>query len=250
MSSPEIRQQFRYIASLLKAAANVASGTGHAVTTGLLREKLIHQFLKPHLPRDIEIRSGVIIDAYGTHSTQQDCVLVDTRLPLVDVGSSTEAVFLAESVLATVEIKSRLDAADIDSILDATAQMLKLVRKVTLRSEKGGVEIRQANVPIVNYVFAFDGASPETLKASLITGGNQRQDGRCIPAATCVLSKGVVLRDSLLPVIKETAVYLPPTQTVVVHAKSLTHDALLAFYRRLLDDIGTLRLAHFDLDPY
>ena len=46
-------------------------------------------------------------DATGKKTKQQDCVLVDTRLPLIDVGSGTDALLVAESVVATVEVAPR-----------------------------------------------------------------------------------------------------------------------------------------------
>jgi len=81
MSVIEVKLQSWRIANALAAAAEVAAGTGHAARTGRLRETLVQQFLRPHLPRNIEIRSGVIIDAAGSKSTQQDCVLVDNKAP-------------------------------------------------------------------------------------------------------------------------------------------------------------------------
>ena len=58
----EIRDHFRKIADLLKAKADVAGGTGHASTTGNLREQIVKDFLRPHLPRTFNILAGVVLD--------------------------------------------------------------------------------------------------------------------------------------------------------------------------------------------
>src|SRR5437763_16758371 len=109
----EVRDQFRKIARSLAAQAEVAGGSGHSGTTGRIRELIIQKFLRPHLPKELEIRSGVIIDSTGQRSGQQDCVILDTRMPLVDIGSDAEALLIAESVLATIEVKSFLNKQEL-----------------------------------------------------------------------------------------------------------------------------------------
>jgi hypothetical protein len=61
---------------------------------------IIQDFLRPHLPRTFDILAGVVVDSVGARSTQQDCLIVDARFPLIDVGSQTEALVIAESVAA------------------------------------------------------------------------------------------------------------------------------------------------------
>jgi len=53
------------------------------------------------------------MDAERNQSRQQDCVIVDTRLPLIDIGSDTDSIFVAESVVATIEIKSSLGTSEL-----------------------------------------------------------------------------------------------------------------------------------------
>jgi hypothetical protein len=74
------------------------------------------------------VKAGVIVDSAGNKSRQQDCVLVDTRLPLIDIGSEKDVVILAESVLATIEIKSYLDSKELESTLESVATTRRLAR--------------------------------------------------------------------------------------------------------------------------
>ena len=251
MSAVEIKLQFRRIANALAAAAEVAGGTGHAVTTGRLREVLVQQFLRPHLPRNLEIRSGVILDATGAKSKQQDCILVDTRLPLVDVGSNTDALLVSESVVATLEVKSYLSTEELKTTIDAISQTIRLVRNGTQVYRKGPAEIRLPKPnPILTYIFAYDGASLESLMQTIAAAANESNDGGVCPDAVCVLKKGVLLRSQLMPVVDGSNVRLPSLKDTTLTAQPLAKDALLAFYRRLIDDVMPLRMENIDLDGY
>ncbi|EMD9439221.1 hypothetical protein VXE32_003226 [Burkholderia cepacia] len=251
MSAVEIKLQFRRIANALSAAAEVAAGTGHAVTTGRLREMLVQQFLRPHLPRNIEVRSGVIVDSTGAKSKQQDCVLVDTRLPLIDVGSSTDALLIAESVVATIEVKSFLSADELRSTMESVSQTIRLARTGMQVYRKGGVEMRLPKPnPILTYIFAYDGASLETLSETMSQAAYQKNDGGIVPDAICLLKKGVLLRSQLRPVVNGSNVTLPSLKETTLTTTPLEKDALLAFYRRLIDDVMPLRMENIDLDGY
>jgi hypothetical protein len=154
----EVRNHFRKLSKLLTAQADVAGGTGHSGTTGSLRELLIQRFLRPHLPAHVSIRAGVIIDSAGNRSSQQDCVIVDGRFPLIDIGSDTEALILAESVLATVEVKSFLDKDRLLTSLTDAMSTKRLRRHGEQLYRKGPAEIRTPKShPILTYIFAYDG---------------------------------------------------------------------------------------------
>lgn len=251
MSAVEIKLQFRRIANALAAAAEVAAGTGHAGTTGRLREMLVQQFLRPHLPRNIEVRSGVIVDSTGAKSKQQDCVLVDTRLPLIDVGSSTDALLIAESVVATIEVKSFLSTDELKTTIESISQTVRLTRNGMQVYRKGPAEIRLPKPnPILTYIFAYDGASLETLSQTIAQAAHEKKDGGIAPDAVCLLNKGVLLRSQLMPVVDGSNVRLPPLKETRLTGQPLEKDALLAFYRRVIDDVMPLRMENIDLDGY
>ena len=253
MSSIDVRLQFRRIANALAAQASVAGGTGHAVTTGLTRETIVKRFLRPHLPQIFDIRSGVIVDAERKQSRQQDCVVVDTRLPLIDIGSDTDAILVAESVVATIEIKSFLGSSELSDTLESIAATKKLTRTGQQSYEKAGIGVMLNGVlPIVSYVFAYDGLSLETLARNISEFAQSRGDGGIVPEAICVLSKGIISRSSLMPQVdgRTRNVQLPPLQKTELKATPLAKDALFAFYKRFIDDVMPLRIMHYDIDAY
>jgi hypothetical protein len=253
LSNIDVRLQFRRIAQALAAQASMAGGTGHAVTTGLTRETLVKKFLRPHLPQEFDVRSGVIVDAEKRQSRQQDCVLVDTRLPLIDIGSETDAIFVAESVVSTIEIKSYLGSSELADTLASVALTKKLVRTGQQSYKKAGIGITMQTVlPILTYVFAFDGLELNTIVHHVSEFAHAHNDGAIVPEAICVLNKGVVLRSSLMPVVegKTRNVRLPPTTEIQLSSSPLAKDALFAFYRRFIDDVIPLRIMHYDIDSY
>jgi hypothetical protein len=246
-----LRDHFRRISTRLGSQADVAGGLGHASSVGRLREGFVHQFLRPHLPRTMDIRSGIILDSNGARSTQQDCIIIDAQFPLVDVGSDSDALILAESVLATIEIKSFLSGDQLKETLAKNNIVRKLRRVGSQIYEKGGARVLlTVPNPIIQYVLAFNGLEVSTLAEHIKEYAMQQEDGGVAPDAICVLGRGVVLRSSFMPVKVGDTIMLPRTRDTELTYRPLRQDALYAFYRRLLDDIVPLRMANWELDAY
>lgn len=237
---------------MIAAQAAVAGGTGHCVTTGKIREIIAHKFLRPHLPTNIDIKSGVIIDQHGNRSAQQDCVLLDNRLPLVDVGSDFDALLIAESVIATIEIKSDLNKSELLTSLESSALTKSLIRTGGQEYRKVSAKIIIPNaLPILTYIFAYDGMNLETAFQHVHNFAVERQDGRLVPEAICILKKGVLVRSPMMPTVVNNNVTLPRADgSLDLSSKPYAKDALLAFYRRLIDDVIPVRLVNYDFDGY
>jgi hypothetical protein len=251
MASIDVRLQFRRLSKVIAAMAEVAGGTGHASTTGRIREKVVNSFLKPDLPKTFAIRSGIIIDSTGQSSKQQDCVIVDTRLPLIDVGDEHDAILIAESVVATIEVKSFLSAAELDNALQSIASTKSLKRNGHQVYEKGGVQIQvQEPHPILCYIFGYDGAELNTLAGVITEFAEKRNNGGLVPEAVCLLQKGVLERSQLMPIVKGSNVMLPAIAKTTLTMKPLAKDSLFRFYGRLIDDIMPLRIINYDIDAY
>lgn len=252
----EIRDHFRKIADLLKAKAAVAGGTGHSSTTGSLREQIIQDFLRPHLPRTFDILAGVVIDSTGARSPQQDCLIVDSRFPLIDVGSEKEALVIAESVIASLEVKSHLDKAQLLDSLGKAAQIKALKRKGSQEYRKGPALIISPDpLPILAYIVAYGSTDLNTLLGHIQDFAYGKIDGQVydrsqIVDAICVLNQGVFLNNPLMPTVSGHNVTLPalsnPTMTMFRYKK----DALFAFYQRLHSDLTYLRMQNYDLAAY
>lgn len=252
----EIRDHFRKIADLLNAKAAVAGGTGHSSTTGRLRELIIQDFLRPHLPRAFDILAGVVVDSTGARSSQQDCLIVDSRFPLIDVGSESEALVLAESTAAALEVKSYLDKGELLDSLAKAARIKSLKRKGSQEYRKGpALIVSPEPLPILAYIIAYSGTDLNTVIGHIQDFAYGKVDGQMhdrsqIVDGICVLDQGVVLNGPLMPTVSGNVVTLPalanPTMTMFPYKR----DALFAFYQRLHSDLTYLRMQNYDLDAY
>ncbi len=157
----------------------------------------------------------------------------------------------AQSVVATIEVKSYLGTIELKDTLDAIAVTKALFRSGEQIYHKGSVECRVPKPnPILTYIFAYDGLNLETLSDKIVTYGNEKNDAGISPDAVCILKKGVLLRSQFMPIVKGNHVTHPSFNNVKITGQHLTKDALFAFYRRLIDDVLPLRMVNIDLDGY
>ncbi|HCM9719629.1 DUF6602 domain-containing protein [Enterobacter hormaechei] len=105
-----LRAHFNNMEKILSAQGASVAITGHSLHKGTPREEFISKFLKDHLPSNISIGTGEIIDHQskpGDQRNQYDIVLYRNEYPKISF-SETISAFLIESVVATLEIKSTL----------------------------------------------------------------------------------------------------------------------------------------------
>lgn len=143
----------------LIAISKIPAGSGHALHKGTPRESFIKTFLQSHLSSNVEIGTGEIIDSSSLPNkprNQFDIVIYKKNYPKLDFGSQISG-FLAESVIATIEVKSILDQQSLNQSSSA-AQNAKALNPNVIRSFSSGW------IPpkILNYVVAYDGPSKMT----------------------------------------------------------------------------------------
>ncbi|NOZ84484.1 MAG: hypothetical protein GXP60_06755 [Epsilonproteobacteria bacterium] len=102
----------------------------HTVLRGRLRELLIDNILTPWLPPYVISGTGTIIEAENgkRESTQDDIILFDKTLapPILGSSSTKEGVFLFNSVLARVEVKSTVTRGHIKDFSSTSLELSKL----------------------------------------------------------------------------------------------------------------------------
>lgn len=144
------------IETKLLADAGVQKNTGHSLHKGTPREVFIRDFLEGHLAADVAIGTGEIIDANskpGQSRNQFDIVIYKRNFPRLDFGGGITG-FLAEGVVATIEVKSTLDAAGIEQAARAAARVKSLTKNVHRVMTSGYIP-----PAIVSVVVAYDGPS-------------------------------------------------------------------------------------------
>ncbi|MCL5260916.1 MAG: hypothetical protein M1561_04470 [Gammaproteobacteria bacterium] len=110
---------------------------GHPVVKGRLREILVNNILSPWLPLGIKCGTGIIIDAANkiTEAGQEDILLYDELLapPILGSNNTPDGVFLVNSVLCRIEVKSKLTRPELKKFIARSQQVNSL--KFTVRSE-------------------------------------------------------------------------------------------------------------------
>lgn len=147
----------------LLAISKVPANSGHSLHKGTPREAFIREFLEKHLNSTVAVGTGEIIDSRSKPKEQRnqfDIVIYKRNYPKLDFGGGVSG-FLAESVVATIEVKSTLDKAGIEQAVRA-ARAAKSLQKNEVKSFSTGY------IPpsILSFVVAYDGpAKMETAHA-------------------------------------------------------------------------------------
>lgn len=145
----------------LLSISNIPANSGHSLHKGTPREAFIREFLESHLNSTVAIGNGEIIDSQsqpGGKRNQFDIVIYKRNYPRLDFGGGISG-FLAESVVATIEVKSTLDKAGVEQAVGA-ARNAKALKKHEVKSFSSGY------IPpsILSFVVAYDG--PEKMQTA------------------------------------------------------------------------------------
>lgn len=138
----------------LVAISKIPANSGHSLHKGTPREAFIREFLESHLPENVAIGTGEIIDSNskpGSQRNQFDIVIYKKNYPKLDFGGGISA-FLIESVIATVEVKSTLTQPDLEQAIKAARNAKSLTPNVVSSFHSGYIPPK-----VLNYVVAYDG---------------------------------------------------------------------------------------------
>ena len=111
--------------------SRIPANAGHTLHRGTPREAFIKEFLTNHLSAKLAVGTGEIIDASSLPReprNQFDIVIYKAEYPKLHLGGEVNA-FLAESVVATIEVKSLLTDKDLDSAIGNASRAKKTDEK-------------------------------------------------------------------------------------------------------------------------
>lgn len=142
---------------ILQKLAKSIGVAKHAVNLGTAREGLIANFLENNLPENIKYHSGEIFDSREERSGQVDIILHPISSPKIHLHSSIN-LFPVETVLAAIEVKSRLDSTE--HIKDAFNTCLKVKKLHRVKHES--YEELITGIPFI--IFAYKGCTPNLVE--------------------------------------------------------------------------------------
>jgi hypothetical protein len=145
----------------LRAQYDMTRVLGHAATAGAARESLIQNFLTEHLPEMTTVVSGVIVDAKGHRSKQQDIVLMLKSMPRLRFASGHDLIF-QEGAVATFEIKTAINGK---AWIKSIGENIRSVRELSATSLAGSRlgDLSWPHARILTAVLTYDGAQLSTI---------------------------------------------------------------------------------------
>ena len=140
--------------NLLISQASIQQSTGHTQHKGTPREVFIREYLVSHLPENLAIGTGEIIDCNskpGQSRNQFDIVIYKRNFPKLDFGGGING-FLIKFVIATIEVKSTLREVDVQQAISAARNAKALKSSLVSSISSGYIPPK-----VLNYVVAYDG---------------------------------------------------------------------------------------------
>lgn len=129
MSVKVFHQYCESALAILRSQFDATKVLRHNATSGAAREQIIKDFLSDHLPELISVVSGQVFDTEDNYSKQQDVVLALKSMPRLPFASGNDLIF-QEGVIATIEIKTTLNAAVLKTIGENIGSVNSLVSAV------------------------------------------------------------------------------------------------------------------------
>lgn len=167
------------------ALAHLQKRIPHPALKGRFRELLVDGILEPWLPATVHCATGTVVSFHNSfrNKTQDDILLIDRSVsPSVLMKPHVqEGVYMRNSVLARIEVKSTLDVNGYRGFAESCAEYRQL--GLDLDDERAAAGI--IDMKELNFLFAFESAvSADTLRSWL----GSTTDGSL--SALCVLDSG------------------------------------------------------------
>lgn len=134
-------------------------GDRHWGEDGRFKEIILTDILKKHLPENVSIGTGFVVDNDNITS-QIDIIIYDNTLPVM-FKNNDFVIVTAESVVAIIEVKSKLTTDKAKEAIRKADNNAKIIcknlnRRLMARCTIGRNPIRSYNKNIFNGIFAFE----------------------------------------------------------------------------------------------
>lgn len=247
------------VEDVLVALSKIQINAGHSIHKGTPRELFIREFLGDHLPSNVDIGTGEIIDSNskpGDLRNQFDIVLYKKNYSKLHFGGGIFG-FLAESVIATIEVKSTLDEKGVEQSVKAAHNVKSLTPSVNNAMRVGWVPPKP-----LSYVVAYDGPANMATANQWITNSHRKntipfpvwtEENRTSTAGTAldglfVLKHGYIkLNNTPLTLLDPDVKDPQPFTNLVVDSNS---SNLLMFFLILQEACSNLDATWLNPNPY
>ena len=111
-----LSEHFGKVKANLLALAEHFDIAEHGDVKGYGREALVDEFLRAHLPDQVEYLTGEILDEDDARSGQVDIILQSKTRPKIPLWGNIHLAF-CDAVIAAIEVKSTLTTQHLESSL-------------------------------------------------------------------------------------------------------------------------------------
>lgn len=168
-----------YLAAFSKQISVEAETIGlfkHNATNGMLKEFLVHNVLEKVLPKSCSVVSGIIFDEANSISKQMDLIIVDNRCFGINLSGGI-GYYPVESVIATIEVKSKLNKKSIDEALTNSLSTLQMnqhlagpallyfgseVKEIDGTESQNQMSMSVSQMRQASFIFSFDSITMDT----------------------------------------------------------------------------------------
>lgn len=249
MNLPEI---FDGVAERMRSDLKIArEALEHRGLKGVAFEEIFREFLRPYLPRSLDISTGILVDSAGNASRQLDVIISDSAKTPIFYLVGNIRVIPIECAYAVIELKARLDSNEIDRIFENMKSVRALNKESyfvtggTIRTRLTAYGQHWSIWPTNYYVFAYSSIKLKTI-AELINSKHQDDQLPCHSRidTVCVLDKGVICNQ--LPDGNRDALPIPNSKICIFE----TDRALLAFYTLISQYLNQAQIPAFRFVDY
>jgi len=120
------------------AQARSVAAMDHNFLKGRFREIFVSNVLERFLTSQFGIGSGVVVNQRGEQSGETDIIIYDNRILPPFIREERLGVFPLEAVIATIEVKSWLEKADLEKAQNSASEIRNMLRTGSIYVLQGG----------------------------------------------------------------------------------------------------------------
>jgi hypothetical protein len=142
----------RALSQALTASLQASGVIEHALTKGEIREKEVAKAFEPYMPTQFSLGSGLVINAEGKQSKQQDLIVSDRHIASPFFAKGDQGIHPIETVRGVVEVKSQSTKKEIREAVKGGASVSGLVPHPHWGWGPDGNPVVQENKPFTGII--------------------------------------------------------------------------------------------------
>jgi len=173
---------------------SLSSQIKHSGTKGSIREDVLIEFLRKHIPNRYAVNKGEIISSKDETSKQIDVIIYDREYHPVFYSVGGNVLVPSESVMTIIEVKSNLTKKTFKDAVENIKSVKNMDKTAFHKNPNYGATSTEDGqtyqvIPTRGYLFAYNtNMKLETLGNELIKLNNKEKIN-----FVCILNKGVIL---------------------------------------------------------